>query len=68
MSDTLTTAPEARTIAHVFDFDPRHADYIDWNKIAKTARGYHADGIDVRFADNGRVIITMFWTNGDERR
>jgi hypothetical protein len=56
--DLITTSPEQRQIAKVIELDD-YAEYLDWNKVAKTARDLGAH-FEVRFGEGG-CCITMFW-------
>jgi hypothetical protein len=57
----ILTPAESRQIARVMPFDARHAPYIDWGAVARTARELGAD-FEARSADDGAMTITLFWT------
>jgi hypothetical protein len=60
--ELITTTPERRQVARVLTFDGDHARYIDWNAIARDAQDLGAH-FEARSADDGSVIVTMFWTD-----
>lgn len=56
----IRTESEARQIARVMEIDARHAAYIDWNKVATTARQMGAH-FEARTAQDGACTVTFFW-------
>lgn len=57
----ITTAPESRQVARVLTIDANHTPYIDWNKIAQTARKLGAH-FEVRTGTDDALTVTFFWS------
>jgi hypothetical protein len=55
-----TTTPETRQIARVLAFEERLVPYIDWNKMAETARQLGSQW-EVRATPEHPIVVTFFW-------
>ena len=61
----VITPAERRQVARVIEFSRDIVLYVDWNRIAETARDLGAH-FDCRTSPDGSMTVTLFWTYSPE--